>query len=297
MPLFFFVSGYLIFGKKKNNILETIKKSFFKYIIPYYAFFFISIFFTEIVLSLLNRGAILQYQINIQKFFLALFLGGGYLTEIPCSNFSLWYLPLYFIARNCFELITYKKIEKFLPIIIILLIIITIPFQKLFPGRPFLHINVLPAALVFMGLGYLFKKYEGKDKDNVVFSIIALIIGIIISYINGGNISEINNIIYFIGAICSIYFWYHMAKQSKNKILEYIGKNSFIIYSVHELILATYYFTNIDKILLINWKPDIMFLIIRLLYITIISMLINYIYMWMKKIQINPFQKKDKRKL
>ena len=148
-----------------------------------------------------------------------------------------------------------------------------------------------------MGIGYLFKKYEEKDSKSNICSIFALIIGIIIAYINGGNISEIKNIIYFIGAICSIYFWYHIAKQSNNKVLQYIGRGSIIIYPIHLLISTSYKYTNIDKILALKWENDIMFLIIKLIYIVIISGLLYKLYIKMKRNVKYLWQTSRKRKI
>lgn len=296
MPLFFFISGYLIYGRENKKISTLIKDSFLKYMIPYYIFLLISIFFTETYISFMNNGSIFGYIINVKDLLLAFLLSGDYLNKIPCSNFPLWYLPLYFIARICFQvMIKNKKISKQLPIILVFLAIITIPFQNLLPGRPFLHINVLPAALVFMGIGYLFKKYEEKVKENAVYTTIALVIGILVAYLNGGNISEIINIIYFVGAFASIYFWYQIAKQSKNKILEYIGKGAAIIYPIHSLISNTYIYTHIDEVLLMKWNYDIMFVIIKTVYILVISALIYMIYHKMSRVELNLFSK-NKRK-
>lgn len=276
MALFFFISGYLLYNKKRKNIVEILKKSFFNIMVPYYIFLIISIFFTETFISFMRTGSFFSYFLNIKEIGLAFLLGGGYLDIIPCSNFPLWYLPLYFVAKICFELIIYnEKVRKLLPIFIIVFIILTIPIQNLLPGRPFLHINILAPALVFMGIGYLFRKYQEKDKQNIIVIGIALIIGIIVSYINGGNISEINHLIYFVGAICSIYFWYSMAKQSNNKILEYIGKGSIIIYPLHCHIIDIYIYSGIEDVLSMNWKYDAMFVIIKLIFVLIIGLLIS----------------------
>ena len=162
------------------------------------------------------------------------------MDQIPCGNFPLWYLPLYFVTAIIFDLLVRnKKVEKFLPIFVVLFIAITVPFQNLIPGRPALHINVLPAGLAFMGLGYLFNKYIKKQNLPDLVAYVCLVIGILISQVNGGNISEINSAIYYVGAICSIYFFYSITKGNNNKILAYIGKNSLIIYGIHSLIFST----------------------------------------------------------
>lgn len=241
MPLFFFISGYLKYRNGSNvSVLANIKKQAKRILVPYFILLTISILFTETVTSYIQNNQLFAKPTNIVDILKAYFLSGGYLDQIPCGNFPLWYLPLYFVTAIIFDLLVRnKKVEKFLPIFVVLFIAITVPFQNLIPGRPALHINVLPAGLAFMGLGYLFNKYIKKQNLPDLVAYVCLVIGILISQVNGGNISEINSAIYYVGAICSIYFFYSITKGNNNKILAYIGKNSLIIYGIHSLIFST----------------------------------------------------------
>lgn len=286
MPLFFFISGYLKYKKinNKKSIFENIKNSVKHILIPYYIFLTLSIIFSETIISYMYTKQIFTVPLDIVNVLKAYILSGGYLNNIPCCNFPLWYLPLFFIATIIFDLLVRnKKIERFLPIIIIILIAITVPFQNLFPGRPALHINVLPAGLVFMGLGYLFNKYLKEEKLPDILSYVCLSIGILIASLNGGYISEIYNIIYYLGAICSIYFFYSITKDNNNKVLAYIGKNSLIIYAIHSLISTTYSHTSIFSFFNERFDNGIMLVVTHILYTLIICIAICKLYEKIKK--------------
>lgn len=83
---------------------------------------------------------------------------GGYWLEIT-GNFSLWFLHLLFIAEILFCLEV-----KFLPQYVVIIIVFgTLKFQAMFPESPIYHINVLPAALVYMTRILYIKNLEREN--------------------------------------------------------------------------------------------------------------------------------------
>ena len=273
MPLFFFISGYLKYKKRSSiSVLENIKKSVKRILIPYFILLTISILFTETVMAYIYFGEVFVIPLDWVEVLQAYFLAGGFLENIPCQNFPLWYLPLFFIATIIFDLfVRNKKVEKFLPIIVLILIAISVPFQNLIPGRPAFHINVLPVGLAFMELGYLFNKYIKNEKVPDLVAYVCLFIGILVASVNGGNISEINNVIYYVGAVCSIYFFYSITKNNNNKLLAYIGKNSLIIYGLHALIFSTFVYTFISTFFKERFGTGIMLMVVQIIYTLVIS--------------------------
>ena len=83
-----------------------------------------------------------------------LIFSGQWLAE-HSGNFTLWCLQLlYFVASKFFEIIAVYLNKSFA---VLFLCYSTVTIQSIMPVRPIFHINVLPAALVFMRLGYGFR--------------------------------------------------------------------------------------------------------------------------------------------
>lgn len=133
------------------------------------------------------------------------------------------------------------KLNKHLKILsLIFLFLITIPFQTVVPGRPIFHINVLPAALVYMIIGYgtsqLFK--IRNNKIHFSFGILLVFVGWFMSRTYGGNIAQIGSLYYYFESICTILGFLVIANNlDRIKILEYFGKRSLFILGLHSLVL------------------------------------------------------------
>lgn len=156
-------------------------------------------------------------------------------------------MQLYFIAAIFFELII-RYCNKWLKIIVlIILVFVTIPIQSLLPGRPVFHINVLPAALTFMYLGYGFKylientKIMDDFESKLSIAVLALVIGYMVSSIDYGNIAQINGYHYFIGAFFTIVGFFILSGKFTNVgFLKSLGKNSLFILGLHTLALQMF---------------------------------------------------------
>lgn len=166
------------------------------------------------------------------------FLGGGYLADYSI-NFPLWFFHTLFIAYVCMFFLV--KLNRNLKIFVFILIyFLTIPFQTAIPGRPAFHINVLPAALVYMLFGYGFHRLLNKinKKIHISFGIVLLFIGWYTSRTYGGNIAQIGSLYYYFESFCTISGLYFILDHIKNaKILEYIGERSMFVLGCHVLVL------------------------------------------------------------
>jgi len=238
MPLFFFVTGYLRYNSKDLPWKEFFKRKVSKILIPYVVFWIISIAYNQIYTYIVTNewASIGTGQLK------GLLLGGHWLADYS-NNFPLWYLQLLFIAMVLFELIVRYCNKYFKATIHIILMIITIPFQNLLPGRPVFHINVLPAALAFMLMGYAFRyKLENCDvfkkiKNNTAIGILLIVFGWQVSTIHYGNISQINSYLYFVGALCTVIGTYIIGKWFENiKLVTYLGNNTLYIMGLHSLV-------------------------------------------------------------
>lgn len=238
MPLFFFATGYLRYGTKARRWKDFTVSKAKNLLIPYVCFWIIC----QLVRNgqELYRYGCLAYSVG--DMFKGLLLGGGYLSA--ASNcFQLWYLQFMFIAILVFEAIVRYCRPRLMSFIGIAMALVTIPFQRLLPGRPVFHINILPAALVFMLIGYGFKHLlNTKDAakkffGNAIFGIVLIGAGAFVSWPYGTNVSEIRRLTYFVGASCSILGFYAFGRLFENiRFVRYIGENTLYILGLHSLI-------------------------------------------------------------
>lgn len=236
MPLFFFATGFLRYGRKNKTWKTFLTKKLKTVIVPYVVFWTISV-------VIFNN---LSYLIKFKQFFpiglnefKGLLLGGEWLNSYS-NNFGLWFLQTYFIASIVFEIIVRNFNSKIKVFAFVFFTLATVPFQSFLTGRPIFHINVLPAALSFMFIGY-FVKYamsQGRLKslqDNILIGGFSIIIGWILSVLNHyGNISDIKSPLYIISATLTILGIYILSDRLTNsKILNYIGSATIYILGLH----------------------------------------------------------------
>ena len=237
LPLFFFVTGFLRYNARSTSYGEFFKKKVKNILIPYVLFWFFSVVIYDNLFSLILVGHLQPFGIDKIK---GLLLGGSYLAQYS-NNFPLWFLQLFFIAVIVFEPII-RHCNSIIKVLVCLILAgITIPFQELLPGRPMFHINVLPAALVFMFLGYgtkyliesdILKRLEPGRLGGI--AVLLMVAGFKMSMLNAGNISQINTLWYFSGAYCSILGLYIFLKLLVSaKTLQYIGRESLFIMALH----------------------------------------------------------------
>ena len=241
MPLFFFITGYLRYNKEGQVWKEYIFNKIKKILIPYFAFWIMSMVVYNEIYSIFVNGYIDKIGINQIK---GLIFGGHWLADYS-NNFPIWYLQLLFLASLMFEFIIKYFNTMFKICITFAFAVATIPFQEMLPGRPIFHINVLPAAVVFMMFGYCFhyiidiensKKISIKSCSGTV-GILLLMIGWQISTLHYGNISSIESYFYFGGATCTIVGLFIIGKWFDNfKIMNYVGKKTLYIMGLHNLV-------------------------------------------------------------
>lgn len=281
MPLFFCISGYLF----KNN--KTFKEFFEikckKLLIPYVIYF---------IVSYLVCITILKHDIRISEMLKYLLFNGEYCSLV--ENWPLWYLPLFFIASIVFYFISKIKNNKIFIATIFLSGLITVPVNNVLQGFvsksfiPF-SIQVLPAAIFYIGIGNIVCKYRNisfkKNKFvEAIISIVLCIVGIIISIKNNDQIIDITTYKYLIAALLIIQFVIYITKDNRNKAIIYLGKNSLIILGLHMVIFKVMYTYKLAIILMkYNITGDVAAILVTGLCIVIIC-LINEIIKYVKNL-------------
>ena len=241
MPLFFFISGFLRFGGTRKSWGKFLLGKAGSSLLPYLLFWFVTSVLFRNLYNIILSGSTVFYGWNALK---GLLLGGHWLAEYS-NNFPLWYLQHYFIACIVFELMV-RYLRPVLKIAAgILLLLATVPLQAAMPVRPVFHINILPAALVFMLAGYGFrfllqrKPAVGQLCGFWPAGFLLMLLGWGISSVHKGNIATIRSYLYFVGALCTIVGLYIISDKLKSlRVLEYIGQRTLYIMGLHMMMLA-----------------------------------------------------------
>ncbi len=255
MPLFFFLSGVVFHHRKYEHFFTFLKKSIKGVLIPYFMYAFIT--FGIALLHAKNPFSDAAF-----RQFLGIFYGNGATGGLG-FNVVLWFLPCLFITRLIFAIIT-EHVNKKTAIIFFLFLFsvlgylyaLYLPTAKL----PF-GIETALTAVVFFGIGYLWN--ARSDKTNILFSkylwilfgifIINLVLFATLNYSLHNQqidmrLNKFSNYVYFYLAAFSGIFSTIAGSMliGKNKIIEYIGKHSLVLFIWHLLIFS--YFSKLLRL-------------------------------------------------
>lgn len=240
MPLFFFISGTFLkpYGGGKKLILN--------YLLPYIFFEFILGLFTIIPYCLLKHVSYVDSYIAV---FAEVYRKIGSSTAMMESLWFLGVLSISLMIARC--VIWYEKklnIDKrFLSgIVFALLSVLSICMTHLNSEVLPLRIGAVPGAtlLVYLGHNYGARIAELSKKSSQLNIVIAIILLIVLAVMNKTvNISTPiynNYLVYLLNAIIGIYIVYSFSNRIKSKPLEFIGRNSLILFAVHGIWLRAY---------------------------------------------------------
>lgn len=243
MPLFFFLSGLCLARRPSAEPFGAhVLKKCRTILLPYAVFFCLSLLLAN--LRFTGGTPVWNSEATLPGIFRALVLSGGYLNAIPLYNFPLWFLPHFFLADLIFYWIRRGlyalpggRVRQFSSAAAALILIAaTGPVQALLPGRPALHINVLPASLAFMLLGLLFEPLPRCSLWRAApwCTPILLLGGYLLQELNGGgNISNIRTLLYYPAALCSILAWYCICQRFQSPVLTFIGREAVLFLGLH----------------------------------------------------------------
>ncbi|MBU0731004.1 MAG: acyltransferase family protein, partial [Proteobacteria bacterium] len=259
LPLFFFLSGYLL---KKKYLSDSFKNYFTKnlrnIVIPYLAFWALS--YPYWVLNGLVKK---QLNINdISIFFKPLF-GLIYGTDARLiSNDVLWYFTCLF----CTTIIFYWVARLNYPLRIALLFLLGIlgsALPDLIGFRLPWNLEVSFVAVVFFGTGHFCSDLEFKQinhnplSQSITASLLAVTFLVSVTQNTAVNLSgmKFGNLGYFyLGAFSGISLTILLSRMiPHNHILDWISRNTIIIFPLHIVIFSI--FTGIG-VLFLNLDPE-----------------------------------------
>lgn len=246
MPFFFFLSGAVYKSDKYINVLNFLKKNIKSILIPYLIFAFVSF-----ILWLTRFNSFNNIHPQIIKQFLSIFYGNSNLGLLAFNNI-LWFLPALFVTKFLFGFFYNLLKTKFNAVIFLIIISILGYSISIFLPRLKLPLSTESAltGIVFYGLGYLWFNSKNAKETIIKFRYVLfpslVILGSLIANIDFNNyghqidirLNLLNNYFYFyLSAISGIFAWISLSIIiNKNSFLEYLGRNSLILFVWHPFI-------------------------------------------------------------
>ncbi len=241
MPLFFFVSGLVFKERHTASFITFLWKNVKQILIPYIFFALVSLVTWRLFIEPTTKHTIMTSLTNI-------LYGNGIYPSLEW-NAPLWFLPCFFLTKTVYGgILKYIKRTTFRYVTLLFLAISGYIFMTYFPTTklPF-SAEVACTSIVFFGLGHLsnynqsLKKLLGQMPLQIaIFSLTLTYLFARANFIISGHqvdmrINQFNNILlFYLGAfsgICLVIAASYILKQ--NKILEYIGRNTLILFAWH----------------------------------------------------------------
>lgn len=240
MPIFYFISGYLINVNYKYG--DFVKKKIKRLLIPYWVSTPLILIYAYIENTMLG-------EIPCEKnYILKVWFENYYIKYVPHSEH--WFvLSLFVVELVGYIIIKYvfKDSYKVLIVSVLLAISVFINMQSktIFP----FHIEKIGMMLPFFLLGSMYRKYEYKFESYIktkciIYFIATMIMYMLMKITNNTCMCLIDNeygnyLITYLDAIAGIGLIITLSKWiSKNKIMEKIGKESLLLCLTHRVIVT-----------------------------------------------------------
>lgn len=234
MPLFFMLAG--IFHKSSETFIAFFKKKWKSLMIPYFTFAIMLFIFWLFIGRYFGESAI--QKTPIRECLIGILYSVDKIKGFSSMEFGsyIWFLPCLFIMSNIFYFLENKNKKKVFLIWIILFIFSEISQIYLPIILPW-NIQRACRDLIFYILGYYLSDYfkDNNTKQQFWRGVIFLGINIFIYFIlKNKNViffKEVNYLLGgFFGSIGTIEVFRGI---SKNKILEFLGKNTLVLFAFH----------------------------------------------------------------
>jgi fucose 4-O-acetylase-like acetyltransferase len=239
VPLFFLISGYLLYIKE-TEFLPVLKKKCRTILMPYFMWniLLIGFYFTVSTLSFAKQFFPMEKPISSWgiidwvKAFIGKYGKYGNFRTYPFV-YQFWFLRDLFIVNLLFVIIK-KLVDKF-PLAIFVL------FSALWVSHIKLYI-IDPVALLFFAFGYYLVKYNLNEKNIDQIKTIDLLAcygtTIVLEYLFKDKMPVISNINIIIGCIFFLKIAKYFIENTRlYASLSWLEKYQFVVYAIHEIII------------------------------------------------------------
>lgn len=300
LPIFFILSGYLYHKKDKRKFL---KSSYFNLIMPYIATVVISLALYSIYL-IHNNSIIAPSRIRSYKeYLISVLYGAGSPVKLPFMHYqitaigAIWFLLAFFIGTqlfNCVMSINISKNNLIIKGIIIAVLTFMGTYLQTYIYLPW-SLNAALFSQSFFYAGYVIRKFSFlnyKGKLPVFISIVIWIMTATLGLFGLDNVSFPNVYIGIVGGIASGYavirFSMFLDRKWNGRIFKKL-KSTLCFYGAESLSIFCFHLIDLDFIqiwpkvinycnnLMPYWSSIIFGIIYRVLFVTIIAIMIPYI--------------------
>ena len=239
VPLFFILSGFCFRKKENENFGNFLLKKIKTLLVPYAFFSSIWIIY-ESVVSAINNEFNINYLINE----IILYVKQDHLWAI-------WFITCIFLVELLAYFIVFVcKDKNYLLLLSAGLFIILTYFYKTFIDvRLIWNAEIVLPAIPFFLLGYVMKNQKTVFEKLTNWKLIPayLVSYVIIGFLNikytGQSVSMYSNkygniLLFYLGAVLGSLFVVSVSRIIKRiSVINYIGKNSLIIFSLHQIVM------------------------------------------------------------
>ena len=236
IPLFFFLSGYVFSNKDrvKNFLMKKLKGI----MIPYYVLG--GILFVTIQLT----HQITLYPQDVGK----MNVFWQYVFQFRFG--TLWYITVLFILNILlYMLLWISEDDKYLIICTIFIALVGSIYNYFVNIHLYFCLDIVPMAFPFFSIGYLTKKHNLFKKINNINIIAYFLLTVSAIFLAAVNVKLSNQrvdidagkygnyVLFYTTALIFIFIIISLSMHVKSKLLEYIGRNSMLYYSLHQWIV------------------------------------------------------------
>ncbi len=294
MPIFFFLSGYVLNLDKVANFKTYLIKKTKTLLIPYFVFAIGLYYFWFAVYKIAGKPC----PENQLTFWKGLFT---YNTIISPFGSIQWFLTCLFIVEILFYVLA--KMAKRHPIILLPTLaaasLIGYFYAICVPFRLFWGADTALTALVFYGMGYLLNNHDNFVKTFIfsptplkltVFCAMSIITAFLNENVNMRTIQYGNYFLYYLSSISSIIFYVMLSmyvceekranKPEFYKWLLFIGQNTIVVLVTNDLFIQLLQIFKQILPILDNWGINIVYAVMILILMIPIAFLLNKYLPW-----------------